>query len=192
MSGDDPSSSAADRPAVDESTGDDDASDPGERAGGEAGGAHIAVAWQATDCDPPASDWLEARLGHILALLEIGEADLSLAVVDDATMARLHEESCNEPGTTDVLTFDLRDEADEAPLEGELVLCIDEAARQAARQGHATRLELLLYAVHGMLHLLGEDDHDPAAARRMHQREDELLTAAGVGPVYHPNVGGGE
>src|SRR5690606_1916317 len=80
-------------------------------------------------------------------------------------------------------TFDLRD-GEAGALDGEIVLCVDEAVRQARQRRHDARLELLLYAVHGLLHLLGYDDHDPKDAAKMHRREDELLRAAGLGDVY--------
>ena len=70
------------------------------------------------------------------------------------------------------------------PIDGDLVLCVDEARRRAAELGHDARVELLLYAVHGLLHLAGEDDHEPDAHRRMHEREDAILTGLGLGPVY--------
>jgi len=57
------------------------------------------------------------------------------------------------------------------------------------------RRELLLYVVHGVLHCLGMDDHDEAAAAAMHRVEDAVLTAIGVGPVYsagrQPETGSG-
>ena len=46
------------------------------------------------------------------------------------------------------------------------------------------RISLALYAVHGTLHLLGYDDTRQADAARMHDVEDEILTAMGLGAVY--------
>jgi len=109
-------------------------------------------------------------------------ATLSVAVVDDATMTELHSRYLNLAEPTDVLTFDLSDGTES--LEGEIVLCLDVAARESAARGHDLADEILLYAVHGCLHLLGYDDRTPADAKRMHSREDELLTMLGVGPVY--------
>lgn len=58
-------------------------------------------------------------------------------------------------------------------------------ARQCAAETVVlTAAELALYVVHGLLHLSGYDDHDPSAARIMHAREDALLVALGLGPVY--------
>ncbi len=135
------------------------------------------------DCGPPACGWLEDQMTRIAGLAGVTHGRLAMAVVDDKQMISMHEQYCGQPGTTDVLTFDIRDSEDQ-PVEGDLVLCMDEARRQATERGHDTRLELLLYAVHGLMHLLGEDDHDEAGYQKMHRREDELLTRAGLGPVF--------
>jgi len=138
------------------------------------------------DCDPPLTGWLSVQFARIAGLAGVTEGRLSLAVVDDAEMTDLHERYRGEPGTTDVLTFDLREKQGpgDQPIEGDIVICLDEAVRQAGQRGHDTRLEVLLYAVHGLMHLLGEDDHDEAGYQQMHRREDELLTMAGLGPVF--------
>jgi probable rRNA maturation factor len=97
--------------------------------------------------------------------------------------------------TTDVLTFDLRepvgspDSEARQPLDTDIMVCIDEAARQVVERGAdaaEVRRELLLYAVHGILHCLDHDDHDDDDFDRMHAAEDEILKAIGVGPVFHP------
>ena len=131
------------------------------------------------------ADYLEAHLRRAWALLDRSPATLSVAVVDDATMAALHERFLGVAGPTDVLTFELgHDDADGRVTEGEVVVDADEAARQAAERGHRVEVELLLYALHGLLHLSGYDDLDPASHARMHAREDEVLEAIGVGAVY--------
>lgn len=138
------------------------------------------------DVDPPAGrngGWLEQHLARAARRLGVRKGRLSVAIVGDRRMATLHQRFSNTPGTTDVLTFDLR-EPGQHTLEGELILCRDQARRQARRRGHDVRLELLLYAVHGLLHLLGHDDHHPAGYRRMHQVEDRLLASLGLGRVF--------
>lgn len=72
----------------------------------------------------------------------------------------------------------------DAPLDVDILVCADEAARQAAVRAVPVERELLLYIVHAVLHCLGEDDHDEASAGRMHEREDRILSAIGVGAVY--------
>ncbi len=117
--------------------------------------------------------------------------EVRVRIVGDADMCRLHGEHSGDPTTTDILTFDLADPPDPAEndpphLDADLVLCIDVAARQAALRGHGVAHELLLYAVHGVLHCLGYDDHDEAEFAAMHTREDEILRSIGVGTVFAP------
>jgi len=135
-------------------------------------------------------DWIE---GHALAALERLEAfgEVRVRLVRDAEMATAHERHCGVAGTTDVITFDLTEgaSADGQELDVDLLVCVDEAERQAAGRGHALRNELLLYVVHGVLHCLGHDDHEDADAVAMHAREDEVLTAIGVGATYSSGRG---
>ncbi len=126
--------------------------------------------------------WLSTRLVKLAALTK-ARGSISIAIVGDAEMSRLHRQYKGIAGPTDVLTFDLR-EATSEPIEGDIVICFDEARRQATARGHDVKLELLLYALHGLLHLMGYDDHDVRDYRRMHRREDELLQRAGLGAVF--------
>lgn len=119
-------------------------------------------------------------------------ASVSIAIVSDPAIAQLHQEYMDEPGPTDVLTFDLGDGAgaEGGCVEGEVVISADTAARAAASRGHSVQAELALYAVHGILHLLGCDDQDEVSACSMHALEDEILAELGLGPVFaRPQTG---
>ena len=138
--------------------------------------------------------WLEQHVRRAIQLCGVGQVSLNLVIVADDEMAQLHEQYTGVAGTTDVLTFDLTDSAEgdspiesDAAIEGDIILCLDEAKRQAAGRGHEPRQELLLYAVHGLMHLLGEDDHNEDDYQRMHAREDALLEQLGFGPLFDPN-----
>ncbi|HNQ24131.1 MAG TPA: rRNA maturation RNase YbeY [Phycisphaerae bacterium] len=126
---------------------------------------------------------LAAAVGATLRRHDVARARLSLAVVDDPHITRLNETYLQHAGPTDVLAFDLRDQA-WMPLDGEIVVSAETARRVAQQRGHDWTAELLLYVVHGTLHLLGYDDQEAEAARRMHEVEDEILMSLGVGAVY--------
>ena len=132
-----------------------------------------------------ALDWL-ARFGALAIAEAVGNGEdagsVALSVVDDEKMSELHLFHSGIEGTTDVLTFDLREDESGA-LDVEIVVCLDEAARQSG-DGEPVEKELLLYLLHGVLHCLGFDDHDPDEFERMHAREDEILNAIGVGSVF--------
>jgi probable rRNA maturation factor len=112
--------------------------------------------------------------------------ELSLALVGDKRMALLHEQFMNVSGPTDVLTFPLDLDPRGRPLSGEVVVCVPEARRQAKERKVPVERELLLYALHGLLHLCGYDDRTGEDFRAMHRAEDQILTRLGVGPVFAP------
>ena len=133
---------------------------------------------------------LEVPLRKILRLLNVGEYRWNILLVGDREMKKLHRQYLQDPATTDVLTFDMREDPESSAMHLETVLCTDEARRRASELGHSVEHELLLYAVHSLLHVQGHDDATPSQAARMHQREDELLAQIGVGPVYHWQLNG--
>lgn len=130
-----------------------------------------------------------ALTGQVRAALDCVRAkgEIRVDIVDDAAMSHAHMEYLEIEGTTDVLTFDLANggSADGMPLDVDIMICLDEAARQAHKLGHPVEHEMTLYIIHGVLHCLGYDDITEAGAARMHAEEDRLLTAAGIGAVFH-------
>lgn len=132
---------------------------------------------------------LQEWAGAVFSQLKAA-GSLRVKVVNDSMMSDAHLRYSGITGTTDVLTFDLseqdsdQDGAQGKVLDTDLIICYDEAARQAENRSHTTLHELLLYIVHGTLHCLGYDDHEDDDFARMHAREDELLTAAGIGPLF--------
>ena len=98
---------------------------------------------------------------HLLgahAILTPPLRELSLAFVGDAPMSALHQQFMGIPGPTDVLTFPLEGDDRGRVLSGEVVVCVPEAVRRARETGEKVERELLLYALHGLLHLCGYDD----------------------------------
>lgn len=111
-------------------------------------------------------------------------AELSVALVNDSTMSALHAEFMGIAGPTDVLTFPLETDARGRVLSGEVVVCVPEARRRARQEGTRVEHELLLYALHGLLHLAGYDDRTKRAFVKMHRTEDYILEQLGIGPVF--------
>lgn len=127
---------------------------------------------------PRAIDSIAVGLAAVVAELGVAVARLSIRLVDDGSMRALHARHCGLDTTTDVLTFPSADPGE--PVDADVACCVDEAARQAARRGHPVAEELLLYAVHGLLHCLGHDDRDPEGFAAMHAEEDRVLAAIGA------------
>ena len=115
-----------------------------------------------------------------------GPVRLDVATVSDAEIRRVNRRFLGHDYATDVVSFPLSD-AGSPVLEGSLAVSRDTARREAARRGHSPYHEWMLYVVHGTLHLLGHDDHAPAARRRMRRAEREILAVLGLPPVYGPD-----
>ncbi len=105
------------------------------------------------------------------------DADLSIALVDDGQIADLNRRYLGRDDVTDVLAFPYG--TGEGGVEGEIVVNAELAARRAADGPHGPEGELMLYIVHGLLHLLGYDDHGESDILRMREREQAALSAAG-------------
>lgn len=138
----------------------------------------------------PDSDAMRAHIASACARAGAVGGEIRCKLVDDETMAREHLAHCDTPGTTDVITFNMTDDGD-PQLDADLLICLDEAKRQAEQRGHEFVRELTLYALHGVLHCLGESDRDEASFERMHAREDEILHAIGLGATFDSRESGG-
>jgi probable rRNA maturation factor len=103
-----------------------------------------------------------------------GNAEVSLAFVDNPTIHLLNKRYLDHDEPTDVLSFPLS-EPGAKRLSGELVIGAEVAQAQATERGHDVQAELALYVVHGLLHLCGFDDKSEAAALDMRQRERHYL-----------------
>lgn len=140
----------------------------------------VAVIDRATVPIDPAP--LRQAIEHTLRRQACPCARISVALVNDARIAELNHRHLGHDGPTDVLTFNLTDNGQ--PLNAEIVISAETAARQAQQRNHPATDELALYAVHGTLHLMGMDDHTAEEADAMHTIEDEILSALGHGAVY--------
>ncbi len=112
----------------------------------------------------------------------IARAKINVAVVDERTIARLHQRYLEDASPTDVLSFAL--EQSPEYLEGEIVASADAALASAAEYHWTADDELLLYVIHGALHLAGHDDGTPKKRAKMRKKEGEFLTRFGLHPYF--------
>lgn len=112
--------------------------------------------------------------------LGIENVELSITLVAAPEMTRLNETFLQHTGSTDVITFDYHGPGTRklelgTDIHGELLVCVDEAILQARRFQTTWQSEIVRYIIHGVLHLLGHDDHRAAARRNMKREENRLL-----------------
>jgi probable rRNA maturation factor len=121
---------------------------------------------------------LAAAARAVLAVSPFRSANVSVAVVDDPAIHELNVRYLDHDWPTDVLSFVL--EESDGHLEGEVILSAETAAAAAQEVGWPLAAELLLYAVHGMLHLVGYRDNAPADAQAMRAAEANILAQFGL------------
>jgi probable rRNA maturation factor len=140
----------------------------------------------------------------------VNSATISIAIVDDPTIAVLNEQYLGHEGPTDVLSFLLEcdstpdeSESNDSPqktnasvnadkrhgfgkrIEGEIIISAETARQSAAEYDWKPEAELVLYLVHGLLHLCGYDDLEESDRKEMRQREVEAFSHLGLVPHYN-------
>ncbi len=125
--------------------------------------------------EPELSPSAIRRLFHRLDLLDHprpADGELSVALLDDAALAAIHAEFLQDPTVTDVITFP----GDAAhAFGGEICVSLDRARAEARSRGIPVQQELVLYLIHGWLHLAGLDDRTETDRERMRAAEARLM-----------------
>lgn len=138
----------------------------------------------------PALQFEEKQVTHFIHTLEsfgfyaIPPGELSIVFMDDPALANLHDKFFDDPSTTDVITFEGDPYFDFA---GEICISIDHAISAAQEYHTSLEQEIILYIIHGYLHLAGLDDIDPKDREKMRHAEFECIEAikkAGVSPHF--------
>ena len=107
---------------------------------------------------------------------------INIRIVGDDEIHRANKQFLGHDCPTDVISFDLSDEDEKC---FDIIVNAQLAKRKAKELDHSFMAELALYITHGLLHNLGFDDLDKADAKKMHQKEDEILQDFGYGIVYN-------
>lgn len=90
---------------------------------------------------------------------------LEVSLVSEEEIARIHDEFLDDPTPTDVITFD----------HGEIIIGVEAASAEAVERSWPLERELLLYFIHGVLHLQGLNDHLPEEQEEMRILQEEIL-----------------
>ena len=115
--------------------------------------------------------WTERALPLVLAVPGPEPSSLTddltveFSFVDDATITQVHADFLDDPTPTDVITFH----------HGEILISTETADRQCRDHSQEFDHELALYAIHGLLHLHGHEDHSLEGAATMKELQSRIL-----------------
>jgi probable rRNA maturation factor len=119
---------------------------------------------------------------QVLAGEGVATGQISVAVVDDPTIHEINRRHLEHDYPTDVISFVLERQGDH--LEGEVIASAETAQSVAADLDWPVQNELLLYVVHGTLHLVGYDDRSELDREEMRSRERHYLAQFGLEPPW--------
>lgn len=122
---------------------------------------------------------LQSRIAQVLERLDETQCELSLLLTDDKEIQALNKTYRDLDKSTDVLSFpqdeDAVNESGDTLL-GDVVISVETAARQAEEHHLSFNEELILLAIHGILHLLGYDhERSPQDARIMQDKTQAVF-----------------
>lgn len=102
----------------------------------------------------------------------------SIAIVDDPTIHQINRTHLEHDWPTDVISFQF--ETGNSHVDGEIIASSDTARKVHQQAGWSIEDELLLYVIHGLLHLVGLDDLTDQDRQQMRTLEQCCLSAMGV------------
>nr|WP_161501274.1 rRNA maturation RNase YbeY [Rhodopirellula sp. SM50] len=149
------------------------------------GGAGVAVdvlwdvtveAWQ--DRLGLSDDRISEAVRAAAALRGFQRGHIGVRITDDVTIHEINVRHLSHDYPTDVISFPYSDDPDH--IEGELVASVETAQENASELGWEIANEVLLYVIHGVLHIGGMDDHEANERALMRDAEREVLAHLGI------------
>lgn len=122
--------------------------------------------------------WAEAARGR-------KKGEITLRIVDAGEGRNLNRDWRGKDYATNVLSFPMQ----EPDYLGDIVICAEVVAREAAEQGKTARAHWAHMVVHGVLHLMGHDHIADDEAEKMEALERKLLSKLGFTDPYEPVIG---
>jgi len=114
-------------------------------------------------------------LSLVFSLLGIPSSQASILLCDNKFIRKLNRKFFNESGVTDVISFPLKDATNPQYL-GEVVVCVEEAVKLAKVYSNTWQEELVLYLIHGILHIIGFDDIKAKDRLKMQAKQEKILS----------------
>lgn len=117
---------------------------------------------------------IKSLLKKIFTLLGIPSKRISVVFCDNNLIRNLNKKFFKKVYVTDVISFPLKDAFDANYL-GEVVVSVDAAVKAARQRKVNWQEELVLYLIHGILHLAGYNDRTKKQREAMERKQNEIL-----------------
>ena len=132
----------------------------------------------------PSREALESTLQNAanktLEFRDVDNAEISIAIVSDERIHEINRQFLNHDYPTDVITFELGTNPATDNFQAEIVVSAETAMQIAEEVDTTLEMELILYVIHGSLHLTGLDDHSDEDRIEMRKNERAMMNSLGL------------
>lgn len=142
---------------------------------------------------PEAEAVLREALATAAAVLSTSPAELAIVLTNDSAIRRLNRDWRGIDKPTNVLSFPIQETpgsitaaAPSAPLVllGDIVIAFETTMQEARAESKRFEDHLAHLAVHGFLHLVGQDHENDRDAEAMEGLERSILARLGISDPY--------
>jgi rRNA maturation RNase YbeY len=103
---------------------------------------------------------------------------MNLVFVDNEEIRKINRRFLGKNTITDVIAFPLKGKIPPDDIDGEIIISAQESVRQSRQRHIPFEQELLLYCIHGVLHLIGYDDTTEQKRLKMQSKQSYYLKLA--------------
>jgi probable rRNA maturation factor len=125
---------------------------------------------------PIHSEKIKKIIHKVLKNERVGKSGwINICFVNNSRIKKINAKFHKTNRSTDVLAFDLSDKNKKNNLAADILISTQAALSQAQQFKTTPDYELSLYVVHGILHILGFNDHTPAQIKLMRKKESQYV-----------------
>ena len=118
---------------------------------------------------------IKSWLKNVASGYGFSAGDLNYVFCDDEYLLQMNRQYLGHDYYTDIITFDSREDACSKRLDGDIFISVDTVRANGEEYGEGFEREIMRVIAHGLLHLIGFDDHTASQQKKMREAEDTAL-----------------
>lgn len=118
---------------------------------------------------------IKSWLKNVASGYGFSAGDLNYVFCDDEYLLQMNKQYLGHDYYTDIITFDSRENALSKRLDGDIFISVDTVRANGEEYGEGFEREIMRVIAHGLLHLIGFDDHTAAQQKKMREAENSAL-----------------
>ena len=128
-----------------------------------------------TTFDIKSKNKIKTWLRSVAAQYGFTAGDLNYVFCDDEYLLSMNRQYLGHDYYTDIITFDSREDPAAKRLDGDIFISVDTVKANGEQYGEGVSREIMRVIAHGLLHLVGFDDHTRKQQKEMREAEDSAL-----------------